>query len=752
MVAVTGAAMDDPKGSNEFSHDDLRRDPRSLTTLPDILSCLSAFQSEEAELSNALSELLDAREPIANSLARLHGLVPQIETLHIEATALSDKVMKTAETADRVGGKVRSLDEEMSRVREAGERVNQVMELKSSLSALQSAIEIQDWESAARHCARAMSLPPEVVSGPFAEVAVPTAESHLPPAQTLQNARELLLSVFRHNFEQASRSRDSTATTRFFKLFPAIGWEEEGLQAYASFVVDLVRIRAPPSAKTSSPLYFITSLTALFESIAMIVDQHRPVVEKYYGEGRMKIVVQRLLEECDRVVKGIIDGWEEERTMKRRLSDVVNSVPAGYHTPTSNRRQQQQGSMQDESGVDPRDIDRTLTEVSGMVGRWHLFQKFLVEVLHSDENTDDNGKEIQPDKDIEKALERSQSFKYFENLITTYYIPLEDWYTRTTIDKAHRLSTTDSTQYPVASTTPDDVFYILKSVVMRLLSMGSLMGVERMMTQLRDIVDKDYTGVIKRKLDDVYRAAGPNQGSRGEKTDRENRVAFITLLNDLDTSSSHVERLMHDLSTNDIIQQQFVEKHQQTVKDQLSNFANLSSKFRSSLRVGIEQLFNQLMRPRLRTFISDVYRDVSYVLDEDSYALAEYQEVVRKRFVKAWDGLLDGYKDTFTESNYRIFFGLVLDVLLRPWEKLITGMKFTELGAIRFDRDLRAVITHLNAQTAFGDIREKFVRLQQISTVLNLDPEEDPDEFYNGSGIAWKLSANEARAVASLRL
>lgn len=61
------------------------------------------------------------------------------------------------------------------------------------------------------------------------------------------------------------------------------------------------------------------------------------------------------------------------------------------------------------------------------------------------------------------------------------------------------------------------------------------------------------------------------------------------------------------------------------------------------------------MRPRLRTLIPDVYKDVSYVLNEDGYATAEYQDIVRKRFVKVWEGLTDGYKVNFT-----IFVRLVL--------------------------------------------------------------------------------------------
>lgn len=148
------------------------RSPRSLTNLADILSSISEYQSEETQLSTSLSDLLSAREPIVASLARLQALVPHLNDLQNDAVLLSSTVSATAQTAERVGGRVRSLDEEMRRVREAGDRVGQVMELKTSLAALQSSIDSQDWESAARHCARAMSLPLEVISGQFAETAV----------------------------------------------------------------------------------------------------------------------------------------------------------------------------------------------------------------------------------------------------------------------------------------------------------------------------------------------------------------------------------------------------------------------------------------------------------------------------------------------------------------------------------------------------------------------------------------------------
>ncbi|TEB36091.1 COG4-domain-containing protein [Coprinellus micaceus] len=728
-----------------------RRNPRDLTTLAEILSCLSSYQSEEAELSKSLTNLLNDREPIVESLTRLRLLIPVLDESREEAAMLCERVGATAKTAERVGSRVRSLDEEMGRVREAGERVGMVMELKSSLAALQAAIDVQDWESATTHCAKAMSLPPDVVSGPFAGSAVPTSESHLPPAQTLQLQREKLLDIFRQKFDEASRSRDSTATTRFFKLFPAIGWEGEGLEAYAAFVVDLVRIRAPASAKTSSPLYYITALTALFESIAMIVDQHQPVVEKYYGRGKMRLVVQRLLEEADRVTKTLRTNWEEDRSIKRKLGEILSNPPVTLLSLNQRKAQTQA----DENAIDPREIDKVLSEVAGMIGRWNLFRKFIMEAL-----TDDTLSESEataspsgsaPLQDT-SLIDTTASHQLFEEFVTMYFIPFQVWYTRTVIDKAHRIASPDPTASPMTTTGPDDVFYILKSVVARLLSTGSVTCTTKMVEQLRDIVDRDYAGVYKRKLDDVYKSPVGQGGARSDKGERESRLSFITLLNDLDLSASHLERLSLDLSENMSIGQHFLEKDQADVKRMIAGMSSQTNKFKATLRAGVEQLFNQLMRPRLRTFIPDVYKDVSYVLDEQGYSTAEYQDLVRKRFMKGWEQLMDGYKDVFSEGNYRMFFGLTLDIIIRPWEKYAVSLRFTELGAIRFDRDLRAVTNYLSSQTAFGDVREKFLRLQQISTLLNLDGEEDVEEFYNGSGITWKLTAQEAGVIVALKV
>ncbi|KAI6167137.1 COG4-domain-containing protein [Pisolithus thermaeus] len=750
MAIPKPAASEEPTAAAQAP----RRDPRDLTNLGEILSCLSSYQSEEAELSASLTELLSDRDSITESLQLLQSLIPSLDDLHGESSRLVNKVSSTAHTAERVGGRVKSLDQEMGRISQAVDRVGQVMELKSSLMQLQASIDTQDWESATRYCARAMSLPPQVISGPFAEAVVPTAENHLPPSQTLQTAREQLLSIFLKNFAHASRSRDAAATSRYFKLFPLIGWETEGLEAYASFVVDLVRVRAPTSANTASPLYHVTVLTALFENVATIVDQHQPVVEKYYGRGKMQSVVERLLEECDRVVRNTLSNWREDRAIGKKLS-AIGSSPFSLNTL---RKQHSSNTANEDDSPNPREIDKVLSEIAGMCGRWSLFRKFLVEQLQdlsedlaevSAEN-EDPGSSAQLSEQV-RLLENSSSQKDFDELLSSCYIPLEIWYIRAIIEKAHRLSTCDFSQTPPVTTTPDDVFYMLKTVYTRLLSAGSLKTVESTTTILKEVMERDYAGGIKNKLDDAYRNTG-SSSARPERSERESRSSLVILLNDLDVSLSHMDRLTKDLLAYPAGTQLYLDAEQQGVKSAIMSLSGSTAKFAAILKSGVEQMFNQLMRAKMRTLIPDVYKDVSYLLDENSYANVEHQDIVRKRFTKFWEGLADGYKDTFTENNYRMLFGLALDTLLRPWEKHILTFHFSELGAVHFDRDLRSIIAYLSSQTTFGDIRDKFVRLQQISLLLNLDNGEDVEAFYNGSGVPWRLNIQEAKSIVGLKV
>lgn len=113
-----------------------------LTTLPALLSALSLLEDKEANVSASLASLISSEDRITNSMARIRALAPTLDEVALDASMLSEKVSTTAQTAERVGGRVRTLDEEMRRIREAVDRVGQVIELKVIILVIISAVSI----------------------------------------------------------------------------------------------------------------------------------------------------------------------------------------------------------------------------------------------------------------------------------------------------------------------------------------------------------------------------------------------------------------------------------------------------------------------------------------------------------------------------------------------------------------------------------------------------------------------------------
>lgn len=452
----------------------------------------------------------------------------------------------------------------------------------------------------------------------------------------------------------------------------------------------------------SSPLFYISHLTALLESIALIIDQHQNVVDKYYGSGKMIRVVDRLQREADRVVRNLVEGWEEERRVGRLISEtrqtsfaylnnpvgsqtqgqashhgtgpgtglgigigigtgaavssslaalsqaqqnLASHIPSAASTLLANyagtrrgQQPEQQGARasHDEptapvvpDGPDPRDVDRVLGEMIALSGRWALYRRFvwnrLVEGESDEEGEEEDGDERRQDEQqrdregalvsspssssssssssastsslspVLRILNNSDSQKAVDHMMRTYYEPLEAWYLRTSIEKAHKLDVPDLSSRPYLSSVVDDVFYLLKLVSTRLFSTGFLSTLISMRETLVQIIERDYLGVLQKKMDAVYSGGGaaltlpslPGQSREAERErkERDLRTSYSVLLNDLDQSAQYMDLLIEDLLGNDTILQSWLDVDLETVQEEIRKFSDLSTRMRSMAKV-----------------------------------------------------------------------------------------------------------------------------------------------------------------------
>ncbi|PWN50187.1 COG4-domain-containing protein [Violaceomyces palustris] len=790
-------------------------DPTTLTTPSSVRHALVALSSHSAALDQELARLLQDSEPILEQAQdEIASLGPKVDVVWEEADVLDARLRESAAVAKRISERVRILDEERRRVAAAVDWAVKVSDLKSSLISLSASIDQHDWDSATKHCMRAMSVDKTILTSRFASAVVPTAELPEAPEDTLFSMRKRMLQAFTKAFNEATEMKDEAEASRFFKLFPLIGWKGEGLEVYSTFAKGLVRERGRMitenigRGKTQAPTHFATLLTGLFEHLAMLIDMHQPVVDRHYGKGNFaEGVMNGLQEECDRLGCRIIDAWRDDRAVRRRLDEVQHnklvgaatiksqvhsikpilarpSTPAGGRTASS--------SMDEPSGPDGREIDRILTELAAIGSRWGLYRRFLKSRLldEDDSGTKNETKEdtqqdaiksfkdfrrisldnaqppsMLPEESLDEAETKekvditSQSAlgKQVGEALSGIYMPMETWYLRSSIEKAFRIDQPDLTVKPYTSSILDDVFYVLRSVLARNVSTSSLPTVSEMFRVAKTTIEEEYIEVIVRKLEGVWRQVSGSMtvdGPRKEAATREMKTQFAVYLNVLGTSSLYMERIISELGSEQALSRMFEPSEMSEVLAIVNSLSVLVNRFKAGLRTELDQLFTQTTKPRLRNVLLETYKDASYILDDDSYAEAEYRDIVRRRFIKGWEHVLAGYRDIFTESNYNSYVSMALDALLKPWEKLVLGMKFTELGALRFDKDVRGISTYLASQTSMG-VREKFTRLQQISYILNLDGTEDEGDLYESavaSGISWRLSPSEVKSVRALRL
>jgi len=133
--------------------------------------------------------------------------------------------------------------------------------------AVHEAMEKQDWDEAATFLHQASLLDPSIINGPLALASVPTAEIPDPPNVFLSLASDALFKLFLREFDSAAKVKDEERITRFFRLFPLIGKETEGLDVYGRFVCSIIAGRSRAAMTHCTPSILSSNYSNVFSHV-----------------------------------------------------------------------------------------------------------------------------------------------------------------------------------------------------------------------------------------------------------------------------------------------------------------------------------------------------------------------------------------------------------------------------------------------------------------------------------------------------
>jgi conserved oligomeric Golgi complex subunit 4 len=224
----------------------------TVSTVEEVERLLDRLQRHESSLDARLEHLLDPdNQPDLSALTTAQSSLKVDE----QVSQLKGRIEPAADTANALSERVRKLDLEQARVKESLKYVEDVQELKvlhsmalvnfqSCVLGVHEAMERQDWDEAATFVHQASLLDPSIINGPLAMAAVPTSEIPDPPNVFLSQASDALFNLFLREFDAAAKVKDEERITRFFRLFPLISKEMEGLDVYGRFVCGIIAGRS----------------------------------------------------------------------------------------------------------------------------------------------------------------------------------------------------------------------------------------------------------------------------------------------------------------------------------------------------------------------------------------------------------------------------------------------------------------------------------------------------------------------------
>ncbi|KAG4142288.1 hypothetical protein ERO13_D06G121400v2 [Gossypium hirsutum] len=700
---------------------------RSLTDVGAMTRLLHECVAYQRALDLDLDTLLSQRSDLDKTLNNLQRSADVLDIVKAESDHMLSNITSTCDLANQVSRKVRELDLAQSRVNSTLLRIDAIVERGNCIDGVKSALDAEDYESATEYVRT------------FLEIDDKFKDSESDQRKQLLASKKLLEGIVKKKLTAAVDQRDHPTILRFIKLYSPLGLDEEGLQIYVGYLKKVIGMRSrleyehlielveqSHGQNQNHQVNFVGCLTNLFKDIVLAVEENDEILRSLCGEDGVAYAIFELQEECDSRGSLILKKYMEFRKLAK-LSSEINAQ--NNHLLTVGAPE----------GPNPREIELYLEEILSLMQLGEDYTEYMISKIKGMPTVD-------PDLVLRatKAF-RAGSFSKVVQDVTGFYVILEGFFMVENLRKA--IGIDEHVSDSLTTSMVDDVFYVLQSCLRRAISTSNISSVVAVLSGASSLLNNEYYEALQLKLREPNLGAKLFLGGHGvQKTGTE----IATALNNIDLSSEYVLKLKHE------IEEQCAEvfpapAEREKVKSCLSELADLSNTFRQALNAGMEQLV-ATVTPRIRPVLDSV-ATICYELSESEYADNEVNDPWVQRLLHAVEINVAWLQPLMTGNNYDAFVRLVLDFIVKRLEVIMMQKRFSQLGGLQLDRDTRALVSHFSGMTQ-KTVRDKFARLTQMATILNLEKVSEILDFWgeNSGPMTWRLTPAEVRRVLSLRV
>jgi hypothetical protein len=710
-----------------------------------MMSCNEDYITPD-EIKNAL-ELLDKEEISSKKRLeafsnRWHTVISDVDLVTKQFSSLNSlqenlsqvqtRILDSSKLAEDISSKVRQLDKIRGRVSECQKRVQDLLDLQLCSEGVQIAMKNDELEQAAAHVHRYLSIDQTKLQRTADDMAqdcsmITSALKHL------QDATELLQETVSKRFEHASLVQDSRSIERYFKIFPLLGMHDAGLEKFVDYLGRVLKATADKSLKNvtdtslsnnRASIIFADGLTFVFEEVAKTIEVQQPLIETHYGPEYIVKFLSRLQAHCDVFSNSVLQAFLKRRRIRELLKTMRDECDVNVEKP------------------DSKDIDLLVEEIVLILARYDLYSKFVRKRVNGDLESKTSG--------AKSILDDSKLCCSVQELMGKY-LEFERYYMEESIKKAVEMDTIegDEDADAVTSSLVDDVFFIVRKCVMRSLRSGSLDVLCAVINNAVNALETDMCTFFGRTLSAGYPGSG--YFNRFTPDLEKVRQSFLAALNNTEVAVEYSKSLSQ--AFREEIPLKLVGCNTDKLESCLHDFSRVNASLVASNKNGFRQLQSSLVEPKLLVWMEPFYEQ-NYKMSESEFAQAEADNPFVQTLVLNIDTMFREFKTKLTTNNYNNMVVVVAEESALQLEKAVMKTEFNRLGSMALDKVVRTLINYFSGASVWPS-REKFARLVQVTTVLNLERVSDLNEFLNpdsGMRFSWKLTPDTIRQILKLRV
>lgn len=698
-------------------------------TPDEINNALESLEKDEIASKKRLAAFSNQWHTVINEVDGVSKQFSSLNSLKENLSQIQTRINDSSKLAEDISSKVRQLDKIRGRVSECQKRVQDLLDLQLCSEGVQIAMKNDELEQAAAHVHRYLSIDQIKLQRTADDMAqdcsmITSALKHL------QDATELLQNTVSKRFEQASLAQDSKSIERYFKIFPLLGMHDVGLEKFVDYLGHVLQVSADKNLKNvmetslssnRASIIFADGLTFVFEEVAKCIEIEQPLIETHYGPEYIFKFLSHLQMHCDNFSNVLLQTFLKTRKIKELLKNMWDESDVNIEKP------------------DSKDTDLLVEEIVLILARYDLYSKFVCKRINADLESKSSSAKL--------ILNNSKLCCSVQELMGKY-LEFERYYMEESIKKAVMMDTIEGDDDALTSSMVDDVFFIIRKCVMRSLRSGSLDVLCAVINNAVNALETDMCTFFSHILSAGYPGSG--YFNRFTPDLEKIRQTFLASLNNTEVAVEYSKSLSQTFR--DEIPVKLHDCNTDKLDSCLQDFSRVNASLVASNRNGFRQLQCSLVEPKLLAWMEPFYEQ-NYKMNETEFTQTEADNPFVQTLILNVDGLLREFKAKLTANNYDVLVVAIAAESSVQLEKAVMKTEFNRLGSMALDKVVRTLINYFSGASAWP-IREKFSRLVQITTVLNLERVSDLNEFLSpdsGMRFSWKLTPDTIKQILKLR-